>query len=105
MNSRPSPCTLAALAVAVAVPAQAPPDEVERIVHEGLENSQVMDFQHHLCNFIGPRLTGSDNFTVACEWARDEFAAMGLDAKLEEWDEWNIVWNRGQWSGRIVSPE
>ena len=104
MKPRLLPAALAALCPAAVVAAQAPPEMVDKIVEEGMSNSRVMDYQHHLCNFIGPRLTGSDNFTVACNWARDEFEKMGLEAKLEEWDEWNVVWNRGQWMGRIVSP-
>ncbi len=33
------------------------------------EGSQVMEHLDVLCNRIGPRLTGSDNLTNACEWA------------------------------------
>lgn len=76
-----------------------------KIKHEGIENSQVMVFQNYLCNYIGGRLTSSDNFARACEWGREQFEKMGLDAKLEKWDTWNTGWNRGQWMGRIVSPE
>lgn len=82
-----------------------PDDVVQRIREEGLERSRVMYFLDRLCNDIGPRLTGSDNFRIACEWARSEFAAMGLDARLEKWGRWNLIWNRGQWSGRVVEPE
>ncbi|MEM7203952.1 MAG: M20/M25/M40 family metallo-hydrolase [Planctomycetota bacterium] len=97
--------TLFVLAAA-AVPAIAQPANLnDRIIEEGLQNSQVMEFQDYLCNHLGHRLTGSDGFTRACEWARDEFAAMGLDARLEKWAEWKHVWNRGQWTGRVVAPE
>lgn len=105
MQLRYFPAALAALSAFAPLSAQASPEMVERIIEEGINNSQVMEFQDHLCNYIGPRLTGSDNFTIACEWARDEFASMGLESRLEEWDEWNIVWNRGQWAGRIVEPK
>src|SRR5690606_38249157 len=47
-----------------------------------------------------------DNFTLACRWAKREFEAMGFeDVQLERWDTWPIVWNRGQWSGRVLTPE
>lgn len=90
-----------------AAPVQADPlpaGMAEKIVAEGIERSQAMPLLRELCGKIGHRLTGSDNFTKACEWARDEFAKMGLDVKLEQWGEWNLVWTRGNWTGRIVHP-
>jgi hypothetical protein len=80
--------------------------DVERIVSAGREDSQVMDHLDVLCNRIGPRLTGSDNLTHACEWARDRFASIGLEnARLEEWGEFPVGFNRGPWFGRVVEPE
>lgn len=76
-----------------------------RIRAEGIERSQVMRILKDVTGTIGHRLTGSDNFTKACEWARSEFVAMGLDnAHLEPWGEWKLTWNRGAWVGRIVQP-
>src|SRR5262245_35153918 len=60
--------------------AQVDAETVDKITHEGREKSQVMAHLDHLVNRIGPRLTGSDNLTVACEWTRDTFAGFGLDA-------------------------
>ena len=80
-------------------------DLVKRIVTEGTDGSQVMAFQDHLCHEIGSRLTGSRAFDLAADWAVAEFAAMGLDARLEEWGEWKVGWDRGQWMGRVVMPE
>lgn len=86
--------------------AQAPTDAVwSKIRHEGLENSKVMEYLDTLTNSIGHRLTGSDNFTLACNWAKSEFEKMGLEVKLEPWAEWQFVFNRGQWSGRVTKPE
>lgn len=76
------------------------------IRREGFEHSQVMAHLDHLCNRIGPRLTGSDNLTVAGEWARDTFAAMGLaNVQLEPWGEFAVGFNRGPWWGRMTKPE
>ena len=85
-------------------PAQVSPDLVKAIKNEGLNNSHAMKFLDHLTNSIGYRLTGSDNFTAACEWTRGEFQKMGPKARLEKWDEWQIVWNRRQWAGRVLEP-
>jgi hypothetical protein len=80
--------------------------EVERIVSVGHEDSQVMDHLDWLCNRIGPRLTGSDNLTNACEWVRDRFASYGIaNARLESWGEFPVGFNRGPWFGRVIQPE
>ena len=80
--------------------------EVEKIVTAGHEESQVMDHLDVLCNRIGPRLTGSDNLTNACEWVRDRFKSFGIaNARLEAWGEFPVGFNRGPWFGRVVEPE
>jgi carboxypeptidase Q len=80
--------------------------EVERIISAGREDSQVMDHLDVLSNRIGPRLTSSDNLTNACEWVRDRFASFGIDnARLEEWGEFPVGFNRGPWFGRVIQPE
>jgi carboxypeptidase Q len=76
----------------------------EAIKKEGVERSQVQRILRAMTGDIGHRLTGSDNFTKACEWAKGEFEQMGLPVELEEWGEWQTVWNRGQWVGRVVEP-
>jgi len=97
---------LATASVAQAPPvATSAPSVTDKIKAEGLERSQVMVFQDELCHQIGHRLTGSDNMTRACEWARAHLAAMGLEARLETWDEWKLLWNREEWMGRILEPE
>jgi hypothetical protein len=97
----------AAQAVAVESSAIAPPlpDAVaEAIAMEGIEHSQVMRLLRDLTGKIGHRLTGSDNFTNACAWAKGEFGRMGLQVELEKWGEWKLGWNRGKWIGRITQP-
>jgi carboxypeptidase Q len=80
--------------------------DIERILSVGQEPSQVMDHLDVLCNRIGPRLTGSDNLTNACEWARDRFASFGIDnAHLEAWGEFPVGFDRGPWFGRVIEPE
>ncbi len=81
-------------------------EDVERILSVGHEESQVMDHLDVLCNRIGPRLTGSDNLTNACEWARDRFASFGIDnARIEPWGEFPVGFDRGPWFGRVIEPE
>ncbi len=80
--------------------------ELQRIISTAREGSQVMEHLDILCNRIGPRLTGSDNLTNACEWARERFAGFGIDnARLEAWGEFPVGFNRGPWFGRVIDPE
>lgn len=74
------------------------------IIKEGTENSHVMQFQDELCHDYGSRLTSSLAFDRAADWAVEQFAAMGLEARLDSWGEWQTGWDREQWMGRVVSP-
>lgn len=77
----------------------------ERIRDEGIGNSQAMRLLRDLTGKVGHRLTGSDNFSKACDWAAQEFHAMGVPSvQLEKWGEWKLAWNRGAWIGRITNP-
>ena len=92
------------LALAQSGPAPLSDQMADRIAREGIENSGVHAILREMTGDIGHRLTGSENFTKACSWAKAHFEQMGLDVALEEWDEWATVWSRGEWIGRIVEP-
>lgn len=82
-----------------------PREVADRIRAEGIDHSQVMRVLQDLTGTIGHRLTGSDNFTKACNWAEAEFRKFGIEhVQQEQWGEWKLAWNRGQWIGRITSP-
>lgn len=78
---------------------------VRRIIDTPASESQVMRYLDDVANKIGPRLTGSDGYTNACNWARDEFEAIGLtNVRLERWGEFPVGFNRGPASGRMTKP-
>ncbi len=80
--------------------------EAQRVIDLGQSENLVMEHLDHLSNRIGPRLTASDGFRNACEWARGRFEAFGLsNARLEPWGEFPVGFNRGPASGRMVAPE
>ncbi len=78
--------------------------EVQRIIEIGRTDNHVQDHLDYLTNRIGPRLTGSEGLQAASEWARDEFEAMGLEARLEKWGEFPVGFERGPATGMMVSP-
>jgi hypothetical protein len=92
-----------ASAFAVAQPQES---EVAKLIALGRADNQVMEHLDHIVNRIGPRLTGSDNFQNACEWARAEFESYGLkNCRLEQWGEFPVGFNRGPSSGHMLEPE
>ena len=85
--------------------AQVSPEQFAAIKKQGLQQSEVMQHLDYLVNRIGPRLTGSDNLTVAGEWAVDKFKSLGLDnAHVEQWGDYAVGFNRGPWWGRMTKP-
>src|SRR5262245_30682466 len=79
--------------------------DIQRVISLGRSDNRVMEHLDYLCNRFGPRLTGSDNLQNASEWARDTFASFGLEnARLDEWGQYAVGFNRGPWFGRIVEP-
>ena len=50
----------------------------KKVIDIGLNDNNVVDVLDHLVNGIGPRLTGSHQDHLACEWARDLFVSFGL---------------------------
>jgi carboxypeptidase Q len=88
--------------VASLVAAQAPPEIVASVARESETNSQVMAHLDHLANQIGPRLTGSERLTKACEWARDQFKSFGIEnARLEQWGKIDVGFDRGVHAGFV----
>ncbi|MEM6996781.1 MAG: hypothetical protein AAF721_40135, partial [Myxococcota bacterium] len=78
---------------------------VQAIVRLGHTEPKVTEHVAYLTQDIGPRLTGSHRLMTAEQWCRDQFAAWGLDAKLEKWGDFPVGFDRGPWSGGMVSPE
>ncbi|MDQ2832431.1 MAG: M20/M25/M40 family metallo-hydrolase [Acidobacteriota bacterium] len=73
--------TACALAQASASPAAVSPETraaVGKLIGEIMVNGKAYDFDRYLADDIGPRLTGSDNYVHAVDWAVEQFKSMGL---------------------------
>lgn len=96
--------TLAAVGIPNAF-AQGDPEIIAKVIENGKARNQVMRLLEHICIQIGPRLTGSSNLQKACEWTRDMFASYGLNARLEQWGEIPVGFERGRnHVARMVEP-
>jgi hypothetical protein len=79
-------------------------ETIKRIIDEGRNRNQVMDHLKHLCEEIGPRLTGSSNAEKANRWALDQFKGWGLqNGHLDEWGTIGARFDRGPSTVKILA--
>ena len=68
-------------------------------------DGKAYEYDRHLADDIGPRLTGSDNYMKAAAWATDEFKKLGLQNVHEENWEITAAWEPEVWAtGEILTP-
>src|ERR1700761_5324895 len=75
--------------------AQEPVDQaaVQKIRHEGMNHSKVMETAFYLTDVAGPRLAGSPGLKRAQNWAVNQLKSWGLaNAKLEPWGKFGKGW-------------
>ena len=59
---------------------------------------KAYDYDRHLSDNIGPRLTGSENYGKAVDWAVSEFKSMGIsNVRRDPW-EINATWEPEVWA-------
>ncbi len=86
------------------VAALTPIDIDKKIIDDIKANTQVSQNLQHLCDVIGPRLTGSANLKKANEWAAEKMKEYGLtNVKLEPW-EIPVGWERGTATLKMIEP-
>jgi len=110
MSPRASWLSLALLVLAPLLPAapvslQAQDDPVvQRIIELGTTDNQAMKWADYATNRFGGRLTGSDAYENATNWAVWQFGQWGIEAELDEVGEVPVGFNRGPWFGKMVTP-
>jgi len=70
---------------------------------EGQTNSQLKNYSFELLDVIGPRLVGTPQMMQAHNWVKDQYIAMGLEARNEEYGTWK-AWERGTTQITMTSP-
>ncbi len=66
---------------------------------------QAYEYDRHLADDIGGRLTGSENYAKAAEWAEAEFKRMGLEIVHRESWEIPATWEpEGVAEARLIAP-
>lgn len=78
---------------------------ITKIIENGRYDNHVMDHIDILTNRIGERLTGSDGYFNACTWAVNTMRSWGMVAEMQEAGVMPVGFNRGYWSGKMISPK
>ena len=76
---------------------------VDRIIEIGRTDNRTMQHLDVLTNRFGGRLVGSDAYDNAAEWCASEFKKWGMEVIKDEAGTVPVGFNRGPWSGRMLS--
>jgi carboxypeptidase Q len=80
-------------------------DAVRQLIGDSVLNGKAYEYEGHLADMIGPRLTGSSNYMRAVEWAGQQFKALSLaNVHTEEWTIGSTWEPEGPATGRILEP-
>ena len=80
------------------------PDDINRIIDQGLNHSQVMQIAEHMDDRIGPRLTNSPQMRQAEVWTQQQFKSWGLRNVRKEGFPFGRGWSIVSSSVRMTAP-
>jgi len=79
---------------------------VNRIRAEAFQHSQIMETLFYLTDANGPRLTNSNGFKAAADWAVNRLEKYGLvNVKEEPWGTFGRSWNLTHYEGHMLTPQ
>lgn len=78
---------------------------IKKIIEIGKTDNQTMHHLDILTNRFGGRMSGSDAYTNAAEWAAHQFKSWGLEVELQEAGTSPVGFTRGHWSGRLIGAD
>jgi hypothetical protein len=90
--------------VLVAPAAAQPADDMNRVIDQGLNHSQVMQTAEYLADRIGGRLTNSPAMRQAEAWTQQQFRSWGLKNVRKEGFVFGRGWSIQSSSVRMTSP-
>ncbi len=76
-----------------------------KIRNEGLQNSKVMDIAFQVTEVCGPRVTNSQGYRCAAQYAKNQLTQWGLiNSRLDPWGEFGKGWDLKKSYVAIISP-
>lgn len=77
-----------------------------KIRDEGWNRSQAKEILSWIADVYGPRLTGSQEYNNAANWAKNKFSEMGMvNAHLESWGPFGKSWKLKEFSATLVGRQ
>ncbi len=81
-------------------------DKVTKSVLElGRKDNRTMEHADYIARNIGGRIVGSHMLNHAEDWVADQFRSWGLEVTVQEAVTINVGFDRGPWSGRMLSED
>ncbi len=74
----------------------------KKVIEVGKTDNQTMKHLDILTNRIGGRLSGSDAYANAVQWADGEMRKWGMEVRIEEAGIVPVGFNRGPWFGKLL---
>lgn len=105
MNNKLQMMLTALAAVCISFGALAQDKVVGKILELGRTDNRTMQHADHLSNVIGGRIVGSASLTQAEAWVKEQFESWGLEVLVQEAGTIPVGFNRGPWSGRMLSED
>ena len=91
------------LALALGLNAQ---DKVTKTILElGRTDNRTMEHAGYIAQNIGGRLVGTHMLNHAEDWVAEQFRSWGLEVTMQEAVEIGVGFDRGPWSGRMLSED
>ena len=78
---------------------------VSKVLELGRTDNRTMQLADHLDNVIGGRIVGSSALTHAEAWVKEQFESWGYEVIVQEAGTINVGFDRGPWSGRMLSED
>ncbi len=79
---------------------------IARIREEGLQRSQVMEFESYIADVLGARLTNSRDMQRAQRWVQGEMTRLGLvNVAAEPYMDYGVTWDNEYVSVHLLEPD
>ena len=93
------------LVLALPLSAAAQDKTVKAVLEMGRTDNRTMEHADYIARNIGGRLVGTHMLHHAEDWVAEQFRSWGLEVTIQEAVEIGVGFDRGPWSGRMLSED
>ena len=77
----------------------------KKVLELGRTDNRTMEYADYIARNIGGRLVGTHMLNHAEDWVADQFRSWGLEVTVQEAVTIGVGFDRGPWSGRLLSED